>query len=349
MLKLYAEKKIMHTQRHVLFVYKEDIESKLTKLCCSGQQKDFNDFRKHIHELKEDLDADSLIHGAILAIHYDNIDALKYFFEDFSKILETKIEALLTAAANHNKTQCIEYLLQQRGANPKALEDSSAYSNFEGVKRLFDEQQRRLSWAMENKNNDNYGIKANALYILHAYYLGGWCGIAQDRVFAKKCLQEAAELGHGKAICDFTRDVLFTSEIEQAKQYICQALLQNKLNDINFDYNSYKQESMKEEIESLLGVIESISSKSQNSVINKGDMEITDKGVEFDDLELYGLELKGRTPLSPRTKMFLESKGNSVTQSNGKIFFNGDFFNTFSQKEVTDFIAQKLIPKLRPW
>lgn len=338
----------MYTQARVLFMWKEDVELKFKEFCCSGKKEDFNDLEKNTYELQKALDTDSIVHGAILAIHHDNFEALEYLFKNFSEILEIKIKALLTAAANHNKIRCIEYLLQQKGANPKELEGTSSYSNFESIKRLFDEQGRRLDWAIQNKDSDNCGIKANALYILHKYYLGGWCGIAQDPSFAKKCLKESAELGLARAIYDFTRDALFSFEREQAKEYIKQALQENKLDDDSFDLDGYKQRYMKEEVENLLKVIEVVSDGAfQNRITNKGTMNITDNGVEFDDVDFYGIDLKGSFPLSPRIKTFLESKGNSITQSNGKIIFNGDFLNTFSQKEVTKFLTHRLVPTLK--
>ena len=89
---------------------------------------------------------------------------------------------------------------------------------------------------------------------------------------------------------------------------------------------------MKQELDSLLQTIKRVSALPpiKGSITNKGNMNITSNGVEFDNVDLYGLDLKGSIPLSPRTKEFLESKGSQVTQDNGKITFVGDFFNTFS-------------------
>jgi hypothetical protein len=82
-----------------------------------------------------------------------------------------------------------------------------------------------------------------------------------------------------------------------------------------------------------------------NVITNKGTMTVTSNGVEFDDVDFGGIDLKGGIPLSPRTKEFLESKGNTVTQNNGKITFTGDFFNTFSREEVEIFLAQRAMPR----
>ncbi len=173
----------------------------------------------------------------------------------------------------------------------------------------------------------------------------GWCGLPQDSTLAKEYLKKSAELGHAQAIYDFTRDVLRTPEVELAKQYINQALQQHKLDDIKFDFDlyGYKQGSMKHALEYLLQVIESTSALPPipGCMTNKGTMTLISNGVEFDDVDFYGIDLKGSIPLSPRTKEFLESKGKTVTQNNGKITFTGDFFNTFSRKEIADFLAQR--------
>lgn len=218
--------------------------------------------------------------------------------------------------------------------------------------RLDSDKRRLLRWAEEKKTSHIDGERANALHVLYNYHMCGWCGLSQDPEFAKKCLKEAANLGHAKAIYDFTRDVLCTSEMEQAKQYIHQALKHNKLDDSSFDFsfNNYKQAAMKQALKELLQAIETISTLPpiKGSIINKGNMNITSNGVEFDDVDLYGINLKGSIPLSPRTKMFLESKGNTITQENGKITFIGDFFNSFSQREVAEFLAQKQAPRPQP-
>jgi hypothetical protein len=218
--------------------------------------------------------------------------------------------------------------------------------------RLDDDKRKLLRWAEENKTSHIDGERANALHVLYNYYMCGWCGLPQDPVFSKKCLKEAANLGHAKAIYDFTRDVLCTPEMEQAKQYIHQALEHNKLDDTSFDFsfNHYKQASMKQELKDLLQSIDTISALPpiKGSIINKGNMNITSIGVEFDDVDLYGIDLKGSIPLSPRTKDFLESKGNMVIQENGKITFAGDFFNAFSKEEVAIFLAQKSASRPQP-
>ena len=103
--------------------------------------------------------------------------------------------------------------------------------------RLDADKRKLLRWAQENQTSDIDGKKANALYILYNYHMCGWCGLPQDPVFSKKCLKESANLGLGKAIYDFTRDVLCTSEMIQAKQYIHQALKHNKLDDPSFDFS----------------------------------------------------------------------------------------------------------------
>lgn len=217
--------------------------------------------------------------------------------------------------------------------------------------RLDDDKRRLLRWAEEKKTSHIDGERANALHILYNYHMCGWCGLPQDPEFAKKCLKESANLGHAKAIYDFTRDVLCTAEMQQAKQYIHQAIESNKLDDASFDFsfNHYKQASMKQELKMLLQSIETISALPpiKGSIINKGNMNITSIGVEFDDVDLYGIDLKGNVPLTPKTKTFLESKGNKVIQGNGKIIFQGDFFNAFSQEEATAFLQQKSVSRLQ--
>ncbi len=215
--------------------------------------------------------------------------------------------------------------------------------------RLDADKRRLLRWAQENQTSCIDGERANALHVLYNYYMCGWCGLPQDPVFAKKCLKVSANLGLAKAIYDFTRDVLCTSEMIQAKQYILQALKQNKLDDTSFDFsfNHYKQASMKQELESLLQTIERVSTLPQikGGIIDKGVMKLISNGIEFDNVDFYGLDLKGSISLSPRTKAFLESKGNKVTQDNGKIIFYGDFFNTFSREEVAEFLVQRSTPR----
>lgn len=53
----------------------------------------------------------------------------------------------------------------------------------------------------------------------------------------------------------------------------------------------------------------------------------------------HGIELLGNIPLNLRVIKFLESKGNNIIQSNGKITFYGDFINTFTENEVIEFLA----------
>ena len=128
--------------------------------------------------------------------------------------------------------------------------------------RIENDKKRLLKWAKEKKTSCIDGEKANALHVLYNYYMGGWCGLPINIEIAKKCLKESAELGHAKAIYDFTRDALGTPEIQQAKIYICQALEQDKLSDTRFDFefNNYKQGSMKQELEGLLNLIEATNS-----------------------------------------------------------------------------------------
>ena len=216
--------------------------------------------------------------------------------------------------------------------------------------RLEEDKIILLRWAKEKQASCIDGERANALYILYNYYSCGWCGLPQNPIFAKKCLKESARLGLAKAIYAFTRDVLCTAEVEQAKEYINQALQQNKLSDNRFDFslNNYKQASMRLELEGLLGTIETTKALRpiKGTIIDKGTITIIGNNVEFDDVDFYGIDLKGSVPLTEKIKTFLESKGNIVTQGNGKIIFTGDFFNTFSREEVTYFLAQQSKPRL---
>ena len=213
------------------------------------------------------------------------------------------------------------------------------------------EQDRResLKWAKENQNSCITGKKANAFYIFYTHYSQGYGGLPRDHVLARKYLKESAALGHGQAIYDFTMQILFSPEEEQAKQYINQALQQNKLNDSSFDFNDYKQHHMKGKLEGTLSTLENLSSLPalpEHCITNKGNMTVIGNGIRsvFDDVDFYNLDLKGNIPLSPRTKAFLESKGNKVTQDNRKITFHGDFFNTFSRWDVVEFLSNR--PKL---
>lgn len=60
---------------------------------------------------------------------------------------------------------------------------------------------------------------------------------------------------------------------------------------------------------------------------------------EFDNVNFHGIELAGNIPLNPRVMTFLKSRGNNIIQSNGRITFYGDFINTFTENEVTEFLA----------
>ena len=217
---------------------------------------------------------------------------------------------------------------------------------------LQEDRRELLSWAKEKQGSCIDGEKASSLYIFSLYYQRGWYGVPQDQVLAKKYLKRSAALGHGQAIYDFTRDVLGSHEVEQAKKYIHQALQQNKLNDTNFDLNRYKQRLMKQELENLLTTIESLSalpSPPGYCITNKGNMTISGKEsikFEFDDVDFYGINLEGSVSLTPKTKELLESKGNMVTQNDGKITFYGDFFNVFSRWDVARFLAPRQRPQL---
>lgn len=122
--------------------------------------------------------------------------------------------------------------------------------------RMKDDQKRLLNWAMQHQNDVTDGVKANAFHILYNYYMGGWCGLPQDQTIAKEYLRKSAALGHARAIYDFTRDVLGSSGVEEAKKYIVQAMQQGKLDDVTFNFNNHNQTSMKQEIQGLLHVIE---------------------------------------------------------------------------------------------
>jgi len=76
-----------------------------------------------------------------------------------------------------------------------------------------------------------------------------------------------------------------------------------------------------------------------NNFHNKGNLTIGND-TEFDDVDFYGLELKGNVPLTAEIRAFLESKGNTVSQTNGKIIFQGNILNTFSPSEVATFLTQ---------
>jgi len=56
-------------------------------------------------------------------------------------------------------------------------------------------------------------------------------------------------------------------------------------------------------------------------------------------ITLNGLELRGDTPITPRTKTFLTSKGANVQQSDGFIVVNGSF--SISAIEVAEFQKKK--------
>lgn len=87
---------------------------------------------------------------------------------------------------------------------------------------------------------------------------------------------------------------------------------------------------------------------------NEGTLNVNsgNNGLEydFDNVNFHGIELAGNIPLNPRVMIFLESKGNSIIQSNGRITFHGDFINTFTENEVTEFLAtaEPAISKPRP-
>lgn len=56
-------------------------------------------------------------------------------------------------------------------------------------------------------------------------------------------------------------------------------------------------------------------------------------------LNINGLELDGTTPITPRTKQFLISKGINVEQSNGRITVTGGF--SINKAEIDQFLDSK--------
>ena len=69
-------------------------------------------------------------------------------------------------------------------------------------------------------------------------------------------------------------------------------------------------------------------------------MIMTDINMQFDTLNLAGIELKGDTPITPRTMTFLKSKGGEVTQKDGFITFMGGNFS-FLRDEIENFLKEK--------
>lgn len=79
------------------------------------------------------------------------------------------------------------------------------------------------------------------------------------------------------------------------------------------------------------------------AISNEGTLNVnggtTGLEYEFDNVNFHGVELVGNIPLHPSIMMFLKSKGNNIIQGNEKITFYGDFINTFTENEVTEFLT----------
>ncbi len=67
----------MYANRDFLYAYNMDfILSRFKDLCCFGSQEEFDNFKVKTTQFLHVVDTDSVVHGAILAIHHNNIAAL---------------------------------------------------------------------------------------------------------------------------------------------------------------------------------------------------------------------------------------------------------------------------------
>ena len=111
---------------------------------------------------------------------------------------------------------------------------------------------QRLKWAKEHQEDLNYGIKANAYYILSTYYRYGWADVADGAELADRYLEGSANLGHTQACCDIARIFMEHGNSDKALSFVKKGLA--RINDQCFDCAiiGHRQNSMKHDLESLV-------------------------------------------------------------------------------------------------